>query len=75
MFSLLQSFKKSFPIDDTEDGINIDVNDEQPLKAKSPIDIIDVGIDIDDNAMHLSKAPFPISDKNEGIWNVTCFKE
>ena len=59
--------KALFPIDITEEGIVICVNDEHPLKALFPIEVTEEGIVICVNAEHPLKAKSPNSVIKEGI--------
>ena len=65
--SEVQLLKAFSPIEVTEEGIVICVNDEQPEKAKSPIEVTEEGIVICVNDEHPLKAPSPIEVTEEGI--------
>jgi len=58
--------KAYFSIDLTDEGMVMDVKDEQPLKAYSPIVVTDDGMVMDFKAKP-RKALFPIVVTDEGI--------
>jgi len=63
----VQPEKTEFPIDVTEDGMVIDVKEEQPKKAPSPKDVTDGGIIIEGKAVHVRKANSPIDVTEDGM--------
>jgi hypothetical protein len=52
VFKALQRLKAPSPIDVTDDGMVMDVKDEQPRKAPSPIDVTDEGMISEVKAEH-----------------------
>lgn len=58
-----------------EEGIEINFNEEHPLKALYPISVTDDGIDISTNDVHLEKAFFPIDVNDDGSSNVIFINE